>query len=821
MMKTVNLVLSLMFAVLLSANFSFGQPKSKTYADGELLVKYKDGTASRAARTINSQLNSTLLEEFPDLGWQRVKIADGISLETAKARYAAFADVEFVQPNFYYHLLSTPNDTRYTENGMYGLRTISAPAAWDLTTGSADVVVADIDTGLRYTHEDLAANSWINPGEIAGDGIDNDGNGFIDDVRGWDFFYNDNNPFDDAGGHGTHTAGTIGAVGNNSKGVVGVNWNVKIMAIKIYSPNGTDSTSAMLVNAYNYVRMMRNRGVNIRVTNNSYGDCGEACGYDQATKDALDAMGNAGVLNIFAAGNDNQNVDSFPAGGNPAPGYPARYTSPSVIGVAASTSTDARAGFSNYGVTSIDLAAPGSGVLSTYASSDTSYTTLSGTSMATPHVAGAAALLSAYNPNLSVASLKATLLNTVDVLPAWNGLVKTGGRLNIARALSNQTVCTFTLASGSQIFPTTGGTFSVNVTSPTNCDYSATTNVNWISITGGNPSSGNGTVTFTVSTNSSLVRGGLIIIGDQTFTVTQRGNEITPVRSILDFDGDGKTDYSAIQNSNNSMIWQNQRSSAGYSAFNFGLFSDDVAVPADYDGDGKTDIAVWRASNGTFYVFRSANNTIQTLQFGQTGDNPRVSQDFDGDGKADFAVTRISNGSLFWYIYGSTSGFRAAQFGTAADKPLRGDYDGDGKADFAVYRPASGSPANSFIVQQSTNNNLIVTPFGNSATDKIVTGDYDGDGKTDFAVWRTTNGAWYLLNSSSGNFNAVMFGTSGDLPVPGDYDGDGKTDIAVWRPNANANESGVFYIQKTSSGFTAYNWGNSTMKIPANTILGE
>ncbi len=132
--------------------------------------------------------------------------------------------------------------------------------------------------------------------------IDDDGNGFVDDYYGYDFFYNDSDPIDDAGGHGTHTAGTIGAVGNNNLGVTGVNWNVKIMAIKIYSPNGGDSTSAMLINAYNYIRMMKNRGVNIRVTNNSYGGCGEACGYDQATKDALDAMGECRNFKCFCGG---------------------------------------------------------------------------------------------------------------------------------------------------------------------------------------------------------------------------------------------------------------------------------------------------------------------------------------------------------------------------------------------------------------------------------------------------------------------------------------------------------------------------------------
>ncbi len=808
--------------IFLSSNFAFAQKFSdKTFVAGELLVKYKNGTASEAARSVNDQLRASVLEEFPDLGWQRVKLPENLSVDEAVNLYKNSSEIEWVQPNFYYHLLSTPNDPQYSNSGMYGLAKINAPSAWDLTTGSAQVVVADIDTGLRYTHEDLAANAWTNPGEIAGNGIDDDGDGFVDDVYGWDFFYNDSNPFDDAGGHGTHTAGTIGAIGNNGKGVTGVNWNVKIMAVKIYSPNGSDSTSAMLVNAYNYVRMMKNRGVNIRVTNNSYGDCGEACGYDQATKDALDAMGNAGILNVFAAGNDNQNVDSFPAGGNPSPGYPARYTSPSVMAVAASTSTDARASFSNYGATSIDVAAPGAGVLSTFGRSDTDYAILSGTSMATPHVAGAAALLSSYNPNLSPASLKATLMNTVDVLPAWSGLVKSGGRINVDRALRNQTVCAFNLSQSQTTVPTAGGTFSVGVTAPANCDFAAVSNSNWISVTSGNPGSGNTTVTFTVQSSSGAARSGTITVGETTFTVNQIGPTVAPtLGKLLDFDGDGKTDYSAIQNSGNSMIWHNYRTTNGYAPTNFGLFNDDVALPADFDGDGKADIAVWRNSNGTFYVLQSAINAFRGFQFGQSGDNPNISQDFDGDGKTDFAVTRVVNGSLFWYIYGSTKGFYAAQFGIATDKPLRGDFDGDGKADLAVYRTTGNAPANSFIVQNSSNNNLSVVQFGDSTIDKPVPADFDGDGRTDVAVFRSTNGVWYVSGTSAG-FSAQQFGQATDLPAPGDYDGDGKTDIAVWRPGANQNESGVFYVQRSTAGFTAFGWGTSQMKIPANSILGQ
>jgi subtilisin family serine protease len=452
-----------------------------------------------------------VLEELGDLNWQRVKLPAGLLVDDAIARYNKMDGVEYAQPNFYYHLLNTPNDPQFIN--LYGLTKISAPAAWDLSIGSPNVVVADIDTGLRYTHDDIAANAWVNSGEIPGNGIDDDGDGFVDDVYGYDFRYNSPDPMDQ-NGHGTHTAGTIGAVGNNLIGVVGVNWSVKIMAIKIYSPTGTDTTSAMLINAYNYVRMMKNRGVNIRVTNNSYGGCTEACGFDQATKDAIDALGNAGILNVFAAGNSNSNNDT-------APFYPASYTSPSILAVAASDSNDSKAGFSSYGANSVDLAAPGVGILSTYYSSNSSYTTLSGTSMATPHVAGAAALLAAYRPALSAASLKATLMNTVDPIPVWNGLVKSGGRLNIFNALQNPTVCSFNTGTGSIDVGTDGGVFNINVTAATNCDYGVKSNDTWIQVLSSATLSGNGTVTISVAQNPTA-RTGTISIAGQAFTVNQQ-----------------------------------------------------------------------------------------------------------------------------------------------------------------------------------------------------------------------------------------------------------------------------------------------------------
>lgn len=503
-------------ALLFVVNFAFGQRSEKAFVGDEVLVKFKEGIKRAEIAERNSALGANLLETLGDSRWLRVKIPAGLTVEKAIEKYRELGEIESVQPNFYYRLAATPNDPQYVNAGMYGLGKISAPAAWDLTTGSSTVVVADIDTGMRYTHEDLAANAWTNSGETPNNGIDDDGNGFIDDYYGYDFRYNDSDPADE-NGHGTHTAGTIGATGNNGIGVTGVNWNVKLMAIKIYSASGTDSTSAMLVNAYNYVRLMKNRGVNIRVTNNSYADCPEACGYDQATKDALDALGDAGVLNVFAAGNNGRNIETQPI-------YPASYTSPSLLVVASSTSTDARSGFSNFGATSVDLAAPGSSVYSTYNGSNTSYASLSGTSMATPHVAGAAALLSAYNSNLSAASLKATLMNTVDVLAAWNGVVKTGGRLNVQRALTNQTVCSFNLSQANLTAPTKGGVFTINVSAAANCDYAVKSNVRWLSLLSSDVGSGNGTITFRVTTNPQISRSGTIKVGDQILTVNQSRN---------------------------------------------------------------------------------------------------------------------------------------------------------------------------------------------------------------------------------------------------------------------------------------------------------
>jgi len=311
------------------------------------------------------------------------------------------------------------NDT-YNEAALYGMSKIETPKAWDITTGSSSVVVGIIDTGIDYLHPDLVSNIWVNTGEIAGNGIDDDNNGYIDDVHGYNFHNNDGNPMDD-NGHGTHCAGTIGGMGNNGFGVVGVNWNVKMMGLKFLSASGSGYLSNA-IKAINYATMM---GADL--TSNSWG----GGGFSQSMYDAIYAANNAGILFVAAAGNSGLNADAQPM-------YPAAYNIPNVISVAATDSSDKLAYFSNYGATSVDLAAPGVGIISTY--KDGQYASLSGTSMAAPHVSGAAALILSAHPDYTYLQLKDALLNNVDPVSSLSGKVATGGRLNVYKAIVNGSV---------------------------------------------------------------------------------------------------------------------------------------------------------------------------------------------------------------------------------------------------------------------------------------------------------------------------------------------------------------------------------------------
>ena len=318
--------------------------------------------------------------------------------------------VSYAEPNYIVKATDTePNDPSY--NLQYGMQKISAHKAWDKTTGSSTVVIAVLDTGVDYNHPDLCNNIWINPNETY-NGIDDDGNGLVDDVRGWDFFNGDNDPMDDHG-HGTHCAGVIAATGNNSQGVAGINWNVKIVPIKFLSSNNGGSIASAL-KAVNYANAM-----GFKITSNSWG----IPEYSQALKDAIAAGG----LFVFAAGNETNDNDTFKT-------YPASYDCENIISVAATNSSDELCSFSNYGTDSVDIAAPGFNILSCIPGN--SYSQKSGTSMATPHVSGTAALLLGANRSLNTMQLKDAILCGADIIPGLKNTVNNGRRLNVYKALN-------------------------------------------------------------------------------------------------------------------------------------------------------------------------------------------------------------------------------------------------------------------------------------------------------------------------------------------------------------------------------------------------
>lgn len=408
---------------------------------GQLQDANDDGVDDRLRFILNGRMAKVT---------SKARNGDATWVSTAVNTLARRPGVVIAEPNYRVDILRTPNDSFFDElwglsntgerNGCIAGADIGARFAWDRTNGSSDIVVGVIDTGIDYNHGDLIDNLWTNPGEIAGNNVDDDDNGVTDDIYGYNTIDGSGDPMDEIGlGHGTHVAGTIGATGNNGYGAVGVNWRVKMMALKFFDAAGNGGYISQAIAAIDYAMVMKlYYGVNLRVLSNSWG--GGA--YSEALAYAISDANDADILFVAAAGNDSSNNDILPM-------FPANYKLPNVMSIAATTCADRLADFSNYGARTVHLAAPGVDIWSTYVGGGLEL--MSGTSMATPHVSGAAALLLSYFPDMTTSELKARLMDSGTPVPALKSKTISGKRLNLAGVFGDpQPPVTVDLASGGQ-----------------------------------------------------------------------------------------------------------------------------------------------------------------------------------------------------------------------------------------------------------------------------------------------------------------------------------------------------------------------------------
>lgn len=428
------------------------------YVQGELLVKFKSGTAKASAQKAHQAAGGTVIRKLnivPDV--EQVRLAKGLSVKDAITRYMSNPDVEYAEPNYIRKIASTeviPSDLYFRDQwalrntGQYAYGTegadIDATEAWRVSTGSYDITIAVLDTGVDYNHNDLASNMWRNLSECNGvAGVDDDTNLFVDDCAGWNFVtcesfedFEDrwdisftcsqvstesNDPMDE-NGHGTHVAGIIGAIGNNQTGVAGVMWRTHILPVRVFNQFG-EGTDSDVVRGIDYAVKM-----GAKVINASWGAYGESL----TLYNAISAANSHGVLFVAAAGNDSNNNDLTPY-------YPASYPFGNIISVAATDQNDVRVPFSNFGYTSVDVGAPGTYIISTVPTSmDNGYSYLeqdSGTSMAAPHVTGLAGLLYSYYYNFDSTQIRNMILSYVNLIPSLDGWVSSRGRINAARSM--------------------------------------------------------------------------------------------------------------------------------------------------------------------------------------------------------------------------------------------------------------------------------------------------------------------------------------------------------------------------------------------------
>ena len=479
------------------------------FLDREVLVQFAPAATAAQKAAVRSAVGGRAIEAIQTAAMrsqglgalERVSLGRGVTVDRAIAAVAKRPGVVFAEPNWKLSTASVSNDPYYTTSsrlwGMYGDDQPAAAGPSGTTnqfgsqaekvwaaglTGSRNVYVGIVDEGVDFNHPDLAANMWVNPFDAPGDGIDNDGNGYVDDVRGWDFYSNDASVYDGTGDdHGTHVAGTIGGVGGNGTGVAGVSWNVTMIPVKFLGTDGGYTSGA--IKAIDYLTDLKVRhGLNIVASNNSWG----GGGYSSALHSAIIRGANAGILFVAAAGNSAVDTDLTA-------NYPSNYSTlqgtsttraaayEAVISVAALTSSGGLASFSNFGATTVDIAAPGASINSTLPGGG--YGSYSGTSMAAPHVAGAVALLAAAQPAMTAADIRTAILTTARPTSSLAGRTVTGGRLDVAAAANVAPPVDIAISGGSVVEGNSGVTqlaFTVTLSAAAN----STVSVNYATVNG-------------------------------------------------------------------------------------------------------------------------------------------------------------------------------------------------------------------------------------------------------------------------------------------------------------------------------------------------
>ena len=798
---------------------------------GEVLVKLRAGASQNDVASLRQAADADQSERLAELKsgtlWRlhsRSKNTDALTTALQKN-----PNVVYAEPNFIIRLDTTPNDTSYgqlwglkntgqTINGSVGTAgaDIDAEYAWNVTTGSASIVVGVVDTGIDYTHPDLAANVWSNPGGKGNAACAAGTHGFNAITKTCD-------PMDD-NNHGTHVSGTIGAIGNNGAGVAGVNWTASIMGLKFLDSGGYGYT-ADAITAIDFAVQAKIDGVNVRVLSNSWG----GGGFSKALLDVINKANENDILFVASAGNSSYNNDTYPQ-------YPAGYATLNMISVAATDNRDALAYFSNYGPASVHLGAPGVSVLSTVRNN--SYASFSGTSMAAPHVSGVAALVLAKTPGLTTAQVKSAILNNTDPIPSLAGKTVTGGRLNAARALGaalppdfaigvnpvSRTVVqgaptTFTVT----ISPQSGFSSSVDLSltglpSGTTASFSpaSTTTSSLLTITTSS-STPISSYTLTITgTSGALVRSasaGLSVVAQPLIvpcpTLTYRSSSSvgTPAAIVsADFNRDGKPDLAAASVTSNkvAILLANSSGFFDYSPSYYNVATAPLALAAgDFNGDGKSDLAVANSgSHNVSILLGSGEGTFSAAVHYAAGTSPFgvATGDFNGDGKLDL-VTANNGGSNVSILLGAGDGtFQAPVNYGAASGPFWvtvGDFDRDGKADLAVADYNAGKVS----VLLGNGNGTFQTTVDYAAGSQpsgVASADFDGDGILDLAVSNfASNNVSILLGNGDGTFLAAVSYAVGSGPsfvAAGDFNGDGRPDLVT------ANSYNMSILMGTGDG---------------------